>query len=133
MLLVVGTRGEFSSNEVRDELGPCRNLGRAALPIDFGGALENASKDAVLLLEVLKRKSALQEARGGCREGPSLGVVEEIRRSFDLVRQEAKRLWFFVATTAVLASLAVSAGAPATLAINARAIVMAAVARGVLL
>lgn len=105
-LLVVATRGAIESEPVRFEVTQFLTRRREVIPVDVGGALREPSD----LLDLIgPDRLRIDEVVGALRQGPSQEVLDGLRQSFRLVRQDVKRMRVFAVIAAVLALMTVLA------------------------
>jgi len=119
-LILVGSPATLTSAPVLREVQIFSRTGRRIVPIDFDGSLQwttTASPLAELLpLEILR----IREPVAALTSGPSEQVVNTLRRTFNLVRQDKKRVRVVGIIAVVLGILAVAAGAGAVIAVQQR-------------
>jgi WD40 repeat protein len=109
-LILVGSPGALASEPVLRELEAFRRTGRRVEPIDFAGTLLFPSR-AVPLLEYLPPHQTLviREEAERLTVGPSLEALQRLRASFNVQRQETKRLRWISIIALVLAALLIAA------------------------
>jgi hypothetical protein len=107
-LVLVATPAALMSEPVEREVRVFTKTGRRVIPIDIGGALEH-TPDAAVTRFIRQDILRIREAASSLASGPSSEAIATIHRSFNLVRQDKKRLRAFMAIAAVLAVLAVAA------------------------
>ena len=107
-LILVGSPGALDSEPVLREFEAFEHTGRLVVPIDFGGSLFPAERTAPLFQHLQPETLAIREASDRLAAGPSLEALKELRASFDLQRQDRKRIRWLVATAVVLAVLLVA-------------------------
>lgn len=116
-LILVGSPAALQSDPVLREVEIFAGTGRRIVPIEFGGSLEwkdGSSRLAPLLpVEMLR----IREPAAALASGPSAETVATIRRTFNLVRQDKKRLRVFAVIALVLAVLSVAAITAAVVAV----------------
>ncbi|MCB1237403.1 MAG: TIR domain-containing protein [Verrucomicrobiae bacterium] len=113
-LILVGTPGALRSEPVANELRIFTGLGRRVVPIDIGGALSRpgrgGSDDGDLVSRFLDPDILrIPEPASALAEGPADEVLHQIRASFDLLRQDQKRVRWFAGATTVFAAVAAAA------------------------
>jgi WD40 repeat protein len=110
-LLLVASPDIFKSEPVRHEVEIFAGLGRRILPIDIAGTLGTAERSEPLLQhlpsEILR---FVEPAHASLDHGPSTEVLDDIVRSYELIRQHTRRLRILLAIIVVLASSVVAAG-----------------------
>ncbi|MAS94388.1 MAG: hypothetical protein CMO55_14410 [Verrucomicrobiales bacterium] len=108
-LVVVATPKSLESEYVLLEVRNFTQLKRAVIPIGFESTFSKESDSA--LLDILNAdKLRINEIDEALLHGPSPHVTEELRESFNLLRQEEKRVHWFAATAMLFLALAILAG-----------------------
>jgi hypothetical protein len=110
-LVLVGSPAALYSDPVIREIAIFSGTKRRIVPIDFGGSLEwqqSVSRLAKFLPPQILR---IKEPTTALNSGPSDATVASIRQTFDLVRQDKKRLRVVTIALAVTLALAIAAGA----------------------
>jgi adenylate kinase len=106
-LVLVGTRQALTSVPVQREVRVFHDTGRRILPIDIGGTFESADAQSPLLQYISPEILSIKEPAEALERGPSDDAIATIRRSFNLLRQDKKRMRVFAAIAAALAILSV--------------------------
>lgn len=118
-LVLVGSPAALLSAPVIREVQIFSGTQRRIVPIDFDGTLEWKADDAPLAQYLPAEILRIREPAAALKSGPSDQVVATIRRSFNLVRQDKKRVNLSIAVAgffAVLAAIAFFQFVQATLA-----------------
>ena len=121
-LVLIGSPAALLSDPVIREIEIFSGTKRRIVPIDFGGSLEwqqSVSRLAEFLPPQILR---IKEPTSALNSGPSDETVASIRQTFDLVRQDKKRLRVVTIGLAVTLALAIVAGAFAYFAQHERVI-----------
>lgn len=105
-LILVGSPLALHSDPVLRELRIFRRTGRRIIPIDFGGSLESPPTATNLSRLITSRHIAIRESAERLAAGPSDQALAAVRRGFNLVRQDRKRLRFLAGASGVMAFLA---------------------------
>jgi len=105
-LILVGTPKAVLSEPVANELRIFSTLGRRVFPIDIGGALSGMGTDEGIFRHLDPEMLRVHETKTALGDGPSEDVLGQIRDSFNLLRQDQKRVRWFGALTAVFATVA---------------------------
>ena len=108
-LVVVATPKSLESDYVLLEVKNFTQLSRSVIPIGFKSTFSRKS-DSPLLGYLNADKLRINETDDALVNGPSPHVTEELRASFNLMRQEEKRVRWFAATALLFLSLAILAG-----------------------
>ena len=119
-LVLVGSPAALHSAPVIREVEIFSATGRRIVPIDFDGTLEWTQKDAPLAPYLPAEILRIREPAGALQAGPSDQAVATIRRTFNLVRQDKKRVNAMAITAVVLGLLTVAAGVASVVAVIAR-------------
>ncbi len=119
-LILVGTPKALESEPVANELRIFSELGRRVFPIDFGGALSKIGSTEGVLAYLDPEVLRVNESQEALVSGPSGTVLAEIQESFNLLRQDQKRMRWFAGATAVFAAIAAVAIVLGVLAENRR-------------
>jgi tetratricopeptide (TPR) repeat protein len=120
-LVLVGSPGALLSVPVIREIQIFSGTGRRIVPIDFDGTLEWKASGAPLAQYLPAEILRIREPAVALETGPSDQVVAAIRRTFNLVRQDKKRvnaLTFIAFLLLGLAAAAVVQSVQATIARN---------------
>lgn len=105
-LLLVGSPRALESEPVLNEVRIFSRLGRPIIPIDVGGCLEPEGREEDLFEYLPPEILRIEEEESALRDGPTEGVIGEIRRSFGVRRQSEKRVRLFAAAAALFAIVA---------------------------
>jgi hypothetical protein len=97
-------RDDYASREIQT----FSRTGRRIVPIDFDGSLEWKTNDAPVVQYLPPELIRIREPASALRTGPSDQVVAAIRRTFNLVRQDKKRVRAFAVIALLLFILAIS-------------------------
>ena len=108
-LILVGTPEALLSEPVANELRIFSKLNRRVFPIDFGGALAGIGSDEGLFKYLDPDMLRVLEADEALANGPSEEVLDQIRGSFNLLRQDQKRVRIMGTATLVFAMVALLA------------------------
>ena len=108
-LILVATPAALTSAPVEREVQLFSITRRRIVPVDINGVLEAAAIDMPLLRYLPSELLRINETADRISSGPSPEALASINRSFDLVRQDTKRLRWFGAIAALLAVLALAA------------------------
>ena len=115
LLILVATPDALASGPVESELRIFTETGRRVIPVDIAEAMERAPDSAVSKM-IPRELLRIREAHSALEAGPTAEAVAAIHRTFDLVRQDKKRLRAFMAIAMTLAALAIASGVGAILA-----------------
>jgi WD40 repeat protein len=105
-LILIGTPKAVLSEPVANELRIFNKLRRRVFPIDFGGALSGIGTGGGIYRYLDPEMLRVIETSTALADGPSEDVLQQILDSFDLLRQDQKRIRWFGALTAVFATIA---------------------------
>jgi WD40 repeat protein len=108
-LILVGSRRALVSPPVLREIEIFSGTGRRIVPIEFGGSLEVMSDDAPIARYLPAEMIRIKEPVQALTDGPSSDTIATIRRTFNLVRQDKKRMRALAAVAVSLGILAVAA------------------------
>jgi WD40 repeat protein len=112
-LLLLVSPGALRSDAVMREVDAFRKSGKTVLPIDFGATLHRVDLEAALHALLPGEILRIVESAAALETGPSEETLREVRQSFDLLRQDQKRVrWLAgaVGLFALIAVVAVAAG-----------------------
>jgi WD40 repeat protein len=112
-LVLIGSPAALVSAPVIREIQIFSGTGRRIVPIDFDGSLEWKTTDSPLAPYLPAEILRIREPSAALEAGPSEQVIATLRRTFNLVRQDKKRLRVFAVAAVVLGILAVAAAAAA--------------------
>jgi hypothetical protein len=115
-LVLIGSPAALASAPVIREIQIFSGTGRRIVPIDFGGSLEWKTTDCPLAPYLPAEILRIREPAAALEAGPSEQVIATLRRTFNLVRQDKKRLRVFGIIAVVLGIFAVAAAASAVIA-----------------
>lgn len=108
-LVLIGSPAALLSAPVLREIQVFSGTRRRIVPIDFDGTLEWKAGETplahLLPVEILR----IREPASALQAGPSDQVVTTIRRTFNLVRQDKKRMRVLVSIAILLGILAITA------------------------
>lgn len=110
-LLLVGSPAAIRSDPVVREVEIFSKTARRIVPIEFAGSLDWTQTDSRLSLYLPSEILRIKEPIAALASGPSEETVAIIRRTFDLVRQDKKRLRAIAMTALLLGALALAATA----------------------
>jgi tetratricopeptide (TPR) repeat protein len=105
-LVLVGSPAAVLSVPVIREIQIFNGTGRRIVPIDFDGSLEWKTNDVPLAQYLPAQILRIKEPIAALKTGPSDQVVATIRRTFNLVRQDKKRVRAFAIIALLLGILA---------------------------
>jgi tetratricopeptide (TPR) repeat protein len=105
-LVLVGSPAAVRSAPVIREVQIFSGTGRRIVPIDFDGTLEWKTQDTPLAQYLPAEILRIREPALALEAGPSELVVDTIRRTFNLVRQDKKRVNVLIGVAVVLAAIA---------------------------
>jgi tetratricopeptide (TPR) repeat protein len=108
-LVLIGSPGALRSAPVIREVRIFSGTGRRIVPIDFDGTLEWKTNDAPLAQCLPSEILRIREPAIALETGPSDQVVVTIRRTFNLVRQDKKRVNWLGVIALLLGVLALAA------------------------
>jgi tetratricopeptide (TPR) repeat protein len=108
-LVLIGSPKALLSAPVIREVRIFSGTGRRIVPIDFDGTLEWKSNDVPLAQYLLPEILRIRESTVALEIGPSDDVVATIRRSFNLVRQDKKRVNALAIVALLLGALTLAA------------------------
>ena len=108
-LVLVGSPAAVLSVPVIREIQIFNGTGRRIVPIDFDGSLEWRTNDVPLAQYLPAQILRIKEPIAALKTGPSDQVVATIRRTFNLVRQDKKRVRAFAIIALLLGVLAAAA------------------------
>jgi tetratricopeptide (TPR) repeat protein len=108
-VILIGSPATLVSAPVLHEIKRFHETGRRIIPIDFGGSLKWHSDGPELFRYLPDEMIRIEESASALAVGPSAETIATLRRSFNLVRQDKKRLRAFAAIALVLFLLAVAA------------------------
>jgi hypothetical protein len=108
-LILVGTQAALHSAPVLREVEIFMQTKRRIVPIDFDGALRWNTPDTQLAKLLPAEILRVQESTTALTSGPALATVASIRRTFNLVRQDKKRIRAFATIAILLSLLAIAA------------------------
>ena len=112
-LILVGTPNSIHSEPVLAELRIFSESGRRIFPIDIANGLSKSDREEKAFSYLNPEILQIKETSEAMTEGPSLEAIDEIRKSFDLLRQDQKRIrWFsfLSALFAVISTIAILFG-----------------------
>jgi len=107
-LILVGSPAAVRSDPVLHEVEIFSKTRRRIVPIDFAGSLRKES-DSRLALYVPVEILTIKEPAAALDSGPSEETLATIRRTFNLVRQDKKRVRAFVIIALLVSALVVAA------------------------
>lgn len=110
-LVLVGTPNVLQSEPVENELRIYSALKRRIYQIDIDGNLDPEGRNEKIFEYLDPDGLRIHETAEAMETGPGTEVLEDIRRTFNLVRQDKKRVRWFAAAAAVFAALAIVATA----------------------
>lgn len=105
-LILVGTPKAVLSEPVANELRIFTQMDRRIFPIDIGGALSGVGAGEGIFRYLDPEMLRVNEADAALLDGPSEDVLEQIRDSFNLLRQDQKRIRWLSALAVVFAAIA---------------------------
>ncbi len=108
-LVLVGTQAALVSAPVLREVAIFSRTSRRIVPIDFGGSLKSLPPDAPLAPYLPEAILRIEEPVAALEQGPTAEAVATLRRSFNIARQDKKRLRVAFGIALVLLLLAVAA------------------------
>jgi hypothetical protein len=108
-LILVGTPLAILSEPVLRELTVFSKTDRRIIPIDFEGSLATLPDDSPVTRFLPPSVLRIQESRDRLSEGPSADALAALTRTFDITRQQQKRVRVIKAAAVVFAGLAVAA------------------------
>jgi hypothetical protein len=108
-LILVGSPAAIRSDPVIHEVKIFSKTRRRIVPIDFAGSLEWTESDSPLAPYLPAQILRIREPAAALHSGPSEETVAAIRRTFDLVRHDRKRVSAFAIIALLLGVLAVAA------------------------
>lgn len=108
-LILIGSPAVLGSDAVLHEIQRFRETGRRIIPIDFDGSLKWRSEGPELFRYLPDETIRIEESAGALATGPSAETIAALRRSFNLVRQDRKRLRAFGVIAFMLFLLALAA------------------------
>lgn len=106
-LILIGSPAALGSEPVQNELRIFTGEGKRIFAIDFDGALDPHGRSDGIFRYLPPDLLRVPEAAGALRLGPTEEIVQDIRNSFDLVRQDRKRVRVFAGAAAIFAAVAV--------------------------
>lgn len=104
-LILVGTPKALLSEPVQHELEIFSRLRRRILPIDFEGSLSNAPVDSPVTRHLTPDTLFITESSQTLHSGPSAATINAVRGTFNLLRQQQKRLRLFTLATIAFAAI----------------------------
>lgn len=108
-LILVGTAKALTSDPVRREVEVFSATGRRILPISIGGSLDWKSIEGPLVPFLPPTMLRIVEAADALARGPSEETVAAVRRTFDLVMQNRKRVRALAGVAIALLALTLAA------------------------
>jgi WD40 repeat protein len=108
-LILVGSPAALLSDPVIREVEIFQGTGRRIVPIDFGGSLEWKESESPLAQYLPAQILRIKEPKAALESGPSDETVATIRQTFNLVRQDKKRLRAMAIIALLLGALAIAA------------------------
>jgi WD40 repeat protein len=108
-LILVGSPAALRSDPVLREVEIFSRTRRLIVPIDFAGSLEWTEPDSPLAPYLPADILRIKEPAAALHSGPSEETGASIRRTFNLVRQDKKRMRVFAIIALLLLVLAVAA------------------------
>jgi hypothetical protein len=111
-LILIATSAALTSTPVEREVQIFRQTNRRIIPVSIDGALDWGRAETPLLRYLPPEILRIYEPREALSSGPSAETVSTIHRSFNLVRQDTKRLRAVGATALVLGILAICPNHP---------------------
>jgi hypothetical protein len=109
-LILVGSPAATRSAAVAREVEIFRATGRRIIPIDFDGSLDAALMGPALAGNLPEEFIRVHQPRESMSQGPTPDALAALRRTFNLTRQDKKRVMALAVTVAVLTLLTVAAG-----------------------
>ncbi len=109
-LILVGTPGSLESKPVQYELQVFAETGRTVIPISIDGALGNLPADHAFRKHLGDETLRIEEIDERRLKAPSAGTIGRIAQSFDILRQDQKRMrWLqaLIVIFALISSIAV--------------------------
>ncbi len=110
-LLLVGTPDIANSDPVFRELQVFKKTGREIIPIDIGRTFEKFPADSKIMEIIHPKILRIEETKYQKQKGPSDSTIQAIQKSFDLTKQNVKRIRYLrIAIVILLALLALATG-----------------------
>lgn len=116
-LVLIGSPAAMTSAPVAREVEIFAQTGRRIIPIDFGGSLEAGLEAAPFCHRLPPELIRIRESKDCLGASPSDEAVSALRRTFDLTRQDTKRIRILTCVAAALAVLLICAAAAAIIAL----------------
>lgn len=107
-LILVGTPAAAHSKPVAREVKLFRATGRRIIPIDFEGSLDASLAGSMLAGYLSAEFLRIRESKDAIEHGPSSNTLAALRRTFNLVRQDKKRVTVLAAIVALLSVLSLA-------------------------
>lgn len=108
-LILVGTPKALVSEPVQHELEIFSHLGRRILPIDFECSLSDAPVDSPVTRHLSSDILFITESSQTLHSGPSATTINAVRDTFNLLRQQQKRVRLFALASISFAAVSVIA------------------------
>ncbi|MEP0189765.1 MAG: TIR domain-containing protein [Erythrobacter sp.] len=108
-LILVGTPGSLDSQPVQYEIQVFAETGRTVIPISIDGALSNLPEDHAFRRHIGDETLRIEEIDEQRLKGPSAATIGRIAQSFNILRQDEKRMRWLLALLALFAAIAAAA------------------------